>query len=31
VYAQMVMEPSYMPGIPLNSDVGYDRRYGLAK
>ncbi len=31
IYEQMVMEPSYMPGIPLNSDVGYDRRYGLAK
>ncbi len=31
VLAQMVMEPSYMPGIPLNADVGADRRYGLAK
>ena len=31
VWEQMVMEPSYMPGIPLNSDVGYHQRYGMAK
>ena len=31
VLAQMTMEPTYMPGIPLNAEVGYDRRYGLAK
>jgi DNA polymerase bacteriophage-type len=31
VWEQMTMEPRYMPGIPLNSDVGYHRRYGLAK
>lgn len=31
VLAQMVMEPKYMPGIPLNSEVGAHRRYGLAK
>jgi DNA polymerase len=31
VLAQMIMEPKYMPGIPLNSDVGAHRRYGLAK
>jgi DNA polymerase len=31
VWEQMVMEPSYMPGIPLNSEVGYHRRYGMAK
>ena len=31
VLAQMVMEPRYMPGIPLNADVGAHRRYGLAK
>ncbi len=31
VWEQMVMEPKYMPGIPLNSEVGYHRRYGLAK
>jgi len=31
VWQQMTMEPKYMPGIPLNSDVGYHRRYGLAK
>ena len=29
--AQMVMPPRYLPGIPLNSDVGAHRRYGLAK
>jgi DNA polymerase I-like protein with 3'-5' exonuclease and polymerase domains len=31
VLAQMVMEPSYMPGIPLDADGGAHRRYGLAK
>ena len=31
VLAQMIMEPKYMPGIPLNSEVGAHRRYGLAK
>ncbi len=31
VWEQMVMEPSYMPGIPLNSEVGFNRRYGMAK
>ena len=31
VLAQMTMEPRYMPGIPLNADVGAHRRYGLAK
>jgi hypothetical protein len=31
VWQQMVMEPKYMPGIPLNAEVGYHRRYGLAK
>ena len=31
VLAQMTMEPSYMPGIPLNADVGAHERYGLAK
>ena len=31
VWEQMVMEPKYLPGIPLNSDVGAHRRYGLAK
>jgi len=31
VYEQMIMEPEYMPGIPLNSEVGYHRRYGMAK
>ena len=31
VLAQMTMPVQYLPGIPLNADVGYDRRYGLAK
>ena len=31
VLQQMIAVPSYMPGIPLNSDVGAHRRYGLAK
>jgi hypothetical protein len=31
VLAQMVMEPRYMPGIPLGADGGVHRRYGLAK
>jgi DNA polymerase len=31
VLAQMTMEPSYLPGIPLGADGGAHRRYGLAK
>ena len=31
VKAQMVVVPKWMPGIPLNADVGYNKRYGLAK
>jgi DNA polymerase bacteriophage-type len=31
VLEQMIAAPSYMPGIPLNSEVGAHRRYGLAK
>ncbi len=31
VLAQMTMEPSYLPGIPLNADVGVNRRYGSTK
>ena len=31
VHAQMTQVPKWMPGIPLNADVGYHRRYGLAK
>ena len=31
VWEQMVQEPKYLPGIPLNSEVGAHRRYGLAK
>ena len=29
--AQMVVEPKYMPGIPLKSDGGFNKRYGDAK
>ena len=28
---QMIKEPKYMPGIPLNAEVGFNQRYGLAK
>jgi hypothetical protein len=31
VWEQMVAVPKYLPGIPLNSEVGAHRRYGLAK
>jgi len=31
VLEQMIAPPKYMPGIPLNSEVGAHRRYGLAK
>jgi DNA polymerase len=31
VLAQMVVEPKYMPGIPLAADGGAHKRYGLAK
>ena len=31
VLAQMVVEPKYMPGIPLAADGGVHKRYGLAK
>jgi hypothetical protein len=31
VLEQMIMEPRYMPGIPLNAEVGAHKRYGLAK
>ena len=31
VWEQMVAEPKYMPGIPLNSDVGHSRCYGDIK
>mgnify|MGYP006266320395 CR=1 FL=1 len=31
VLAQMVKEPTYLPGIPLNAGVGAHRRYGMAK
>lgn len=28
---QMIVTPKYMPGIPLDADVGVHKRYGLAK
>jgi DNA polymerase I-like protein with 3'-5' exonuclease and polymerase domains len=28
---QMIQVPKWMPGIPLNADVGFNKRYGLAK
>lgn len=31
VLAQMIIDPRYLTGIPLNSDVGANERYGLAK
>lgn len=31
VLSQMTMEPSYMPGLPLNAEVGHHQRYGMAK
>lgn len=31
VLAQMITTPSYLPGIPLNAEVGAHERYGLAK
>lgn len=31
VKEQMVQVPKWMPGIPLNADVGTHKRYGLAK
>ena len=31
VHAMMTQEPKWLPGIPLNADVGYHKRYGLAK
>lgn len=29
--SQMVIVPKWMPGIPLNADGGFHRRYGMAK
>ena len=31
VKEQMIQVPKWMPGIPLNADVGFNKRYGLAK
>jgi DNA polymerase I-like protein with 3'-5' exonuclease and polymerase domains len=31
VKAEMIKVPKWMPGIPLNADVGASRRYGDAK
>lgn len=31
ILEQMIVEPKYMPGIPLAADGGHHRRYGMAK
>ena len=31
VKEQMILTPKYLPGIPLNADVGAAKRYGMAK
>ena len=31
VHAQMLVEPKYLPGIPLNAETNYAQRYGEAK
>jgi hypothetical protein len=31
LYDCMVQVPTWMPGIPLDADIGYHRRYGMAK
>ena len=31
IHAQITAEPAYMPDIPLDAEVGANRRYGLAK
>ena len=31
VREQMIITPSYLPGVPLDAEVGADRRYGKAK
>lgn len=31
VKEQMILQPKWAPGLPLNADVGFNRRYGLAK
>jgi DNA polymerase len=31
VKAKMIQVPKWMPNLPLNADVGFDKRYGLAK
>lgn len=31
VLAQLTQEPKWLPGIPLDADGGYHKRYGLAK
>ncbi len=31
IHAQMILEPAWLSGIPLNADVGYAVRYGEAK
>lgn len=31
IHEQMLIEPKYLPGIPLNAGTGYHVRYGMAK
>jgi DNA polymerase I-like protein with 3'-5' exonuclease and polymerase domains len=31
VLEQMIKDPSYMPGIPLDAETGCNKRYGEAK
>lgn len=31
IHAQMLVDPKYLPGIPLGAETGAHRRYGLAK
>jgi DNA polymerase I-like protein with 3'-5' exonuclease and polymerase domains len=31
VLEQMVKDPAYMPGIPLDAETGCNKRYGEAK
>jgi hypothetical protein len=30
-HRQMLVEPTYLPGIPLGAETGSHQRYGLAK
>ena len=31
IHAEMVRTPTWLPGIPLAADVGFHKRYGMAK